>query len=323
MIYLLGTWISYFVVALVVLGGIVVFILLLQLIPETPRWLVANGERLLANSILYKLRGPRANVVQEMELLEKAIASEEELTFAHKVSLLKKRAVFIPFVLSLFLMFFQQFSGINVVIFYAGNVMQEAGFSADQASLYSDIGIGIVQVIATFVSVLLVDILGRRILLMSGATLLTLSTAVLGLYFFLTSRHDYGDNFYFLAIVCLAIFIIGFSIGWGPIPWVMMGELAPMQVRGLLSGIATALNWGFAAIITSSFSKYEDLVHPYGAWWSFTVCIGLSIPFVYLFLPETKGKDLQDIQDYFDRRYGGVAANGSIQRPRYEEPPSE
>lgn len=327
LVYLLGTGLHYYIVALIVLASIVVFVCLLQLIPETPRWLVANGERLLANSILYKLRGPRADVVHEMETLEKAVASEDELTFVRRVLLLKHRAVFVPFVLSLFLMFFQQFSGVNVVIFYAGKVVQDAGMEPTPAALSADFGVGIIQVVATFVSVLLVDILGRRILLISGATLLTLSTGCLGLYFLLLHHCNNRpncpvDHFYIVAIVCLAVFIIGFSIGWGPIPWVLMGELAPMQVRGLLCGIATAVNWSFAAIITSSFDKYEAAVHPWWAWWSFTVCIALSIPFVFFFLPETRGKDLQDIQEYFSLRYGS-ASNGHIQHHNYKESRSD
>ena len=112
------------------------------------------------------------------------------------------------------------------------------------------------------------------------------------------------DNFGFLAVGCLAIFIIGFSIGWGPIPWVMMGELAPLQVRGILSGIATAVNWSFATVITSAFSKYEEAVQPYGAWWSFCLISVLSVVFVIVFLPETKGKDLEEIEAYFKKRYG-------------------
>ena len=278
--------------------------------------MIANRQRLRANAILYRLRGPKANIVREMNTLEKAIEKEEEFSFVDQVKMLSQRSSLIPLIFSIILMFFQQFCGINVIIFYAGNVLETANMTANTASISADFGVGVIQVIFTLISVLLVDLLGRRVLLTLGGALLSLSTAALGLYFFLKDnghfKHDHIINdshshFYYLAVACLAVFIIGFSLGWGPIPWLMMGELAPLQIRGIVSGIATALNWSFSAVITVSFSKYSSVVHPYGAWWTFAVISALSIVFVLVFLPETRGKDLEDIQEYFEERYGGRA----------------
>ena len=305
--------------AIVSLAFVLLYVLLLFLIPETPRWLVSNGLRLEANNTLWKLRGPKAEVMKEMDTLEKAVAVEGEISFHDKLRMLKQRAVFIPLIFSILLMFFQQFSGINVVIFYAGRVLSSAGLPQNDAAFAADFGIGGIQVIATFVGVMLVDVLGRKVLLLIGAVFMTLSTGVLGTYYIIDYLSCHGgstnetvidkswchmDHFYILSVLCLALFIVGFSISWGPIPWVMMGELAPMQVRGLLSGIATFTNWSFATIVTGAFSSYQDSVRPYGAWWSFAFCTVLSIPFVIFFLPETKGKDLQEIQEFFDNKYG-------------------
>ena len=310
LIYLMTTWIHYYIVALVAIGCTLIFAIAVIFLPETPRWLIANRQRLRANAILYRLRGPKANIVREMNTLEKAIEKEEEFSFVDQVKMLSQRSSLIPLIFSIVLMFFQQFCGINVIIFYAGNVLETA--RVKNANISADFGVGVIQVIFTLISVLLVDLLGRRVLLTLGGALLSLSTAALGIFFFL--EHQYPNNgtiqsegFQYIAVACLAVFIIGFSLGWGPIPWLMMGELAPLQIRGIVSGIATALNWSFSAIITVSFSKYSSVVHPYGAWWTFAVISALSIVFVLVFLPETRGKDLEDIQEYFEKRYGGRA----------------
>lgn len=311
-IYLLTSFWHYYYGALVAAGLSLVFVVVVLFLPETPRWLMANNERLKANAILYKLRGPRANIQKEMSTLDKGLERDAEVSFVDKLKMLRYKYSYIPLIFALFLMFFQQFCGINVVIFYAGTVLKSANLHGDTASLAADFGVGVIQVIFTFVSVVLIDMLGRKILLCSGGLLLSLSSIGLGIYYYLTKDNQHlaqSQDFSYLAVACLAVFIIGFSIGWGPIPWVMMGELTPLQTRGILSGIATAVNWTFATIVTASFDPYEKVVKAYGAWWTFGVISALSIPFVFFLIPETRGKELEDIQEEFEKRYGRNTRN--------------
>ena len=147
-----------------------------------------------------------------------------------------------------------------------------------------------------------------------SGVLLSVSTGILGVYFYLhdhnchgkiSDAHFYCDShFGYLADVCLAIFIIGYSIGWGPIPWVMMTELAPMQVRGIMSGVTTTMNWTFASITTISFNYYVNGVNAYCAWWIFCGISCLSVLFTIVFLPETKGIGLEEIEEFFNQRFG-------------------
>jgi len=151
-----------------------------------------------------------------------------------------------------------------------------------------------------------------------------LSTGLLGLYYFLTDyvcAHRYNvdpnnmttsdlpiycepqsSNFFVLAVFSVVLFIIAFSIGWSTIPWVMMSELSPLRVRGLLSGIATFVNWTTASILTGFFPEYQGVVKNYGSWWTLMGITLLSIPFVLVLVPETKGKSLELIEKQMKNR---------------------
>ena len=220
-------------------------------------------------------------------------------------------------------MFFQQFSGINAVIFYASDIFKTAQISLD-VNLVSALAIGVVQVLATLLSVLLVDKLGRKILLTISSAGMGLSSFILGIYYYILVHHCENclgpqkvchhsnpsldmtspcntSNFGYLAVVCVVFFIISFSLAWGPIPWSMMSELMPNHVRTLAGSIATFINWTFAAIITSCFHKYATFVTEAGAFWSFTIVMAFAVVLVIVFLPETKGHSLEEIQEHFEQ----------------------
>ena len=282
-------------------------------IDESPKWLIANHQHVTAEKVLRKLRGPNYDVDREMS--EQQASYDTSVSLIQKLKFLRKRRAFVPLIFSLGLMFFQQFSGVNIVMFYAASVLQETTFK-DNASLIADFSVGIIQVLATIVGVLLVDLFGRKILLVMSSIIMLLSTLAIGAFFFFTNPHmcdiasfsvcegDPKSNFSWLAVAGMAFFTIGFSIGWGPIPWLMMGELFPQKVRGILSGVATAVNWLFAFVITMAFTNYQEVVRPYGGWWTFSVFILLSIPFVIFLLPETRGKTLEKIEEDFRQRWG-------------------
>ena len=204
--------------------------------------------------------------------------------------------VYIPLLLSLGLMFFQQLSGVNAVIFYGGNIFTEAGIHWDPniAALI----VAAVQVAATFVSCVLMDRLGRRILLLLASVFMCVSATVLGVFYYLHKP----NNLDWLPLVCLNVFIIFFSLGWGPIPWLILGEIFPDRIKGFASGAAAMCNWTLAFLITKLFSTLEVEITSYGTFWLFGgVCL-FSFFFVAFFMPETKGETLEEIQQGFQRR---------------------
>ena len=313
--------IQYWHFSLAAAGVVTLFEILMLFTYETPRWLFSKQKDFDAIRVLKILRGSNAKISKEINQIKAGI--REKYTIIEQLKAFRHRAVFIPFILVLMLMFFQQFSGINAVIFYASDVFKQAGFKKN-VNLVSAISIGVVQVIATMLSVMLVDKLGRKFLLTVSSVGMGLSSFVLGIYYYILRHHcenclgphsecnhsqpsldvtaPYNtSNFGYLAVVCVVFFIISFSLAWGPIPWTMMSELMPNRVRTLAGSIATFVNWTFAAIITSSFHSIADKITGAGAFWIFAAIMAFAIVFVIVFVPETKGHTLEEIQENFEK----------------------
>ena len=302
---------TYFHVSLVILGLIVLFEVLMLFTCETPRWLYTRKRDLEANKNLNFLRGPKANIQKEIQGIQMALQNRQKLSIKEILLEFKSRSVYQPFLLVLMLMFFQQFSFVNAAIYYSATIFQSAGVA--NASLVSALSIGGVQIVATIVAVILVDLLGRKVLLIISSAGMSLSSFVLGVQFLITDSICDGttgskttsnhavcqNNLGWLAIAASVAFIVAFSIAWGPIPWLMMSELLPLRVRGLAGSIATFANMGFAAIVTAVFQSYVKAVTQKIAWWSFALIMLASIVLVILFLPETKGHSLEEIEEYF------------------------
>ena len=300
-------WLS--VIALVVLA---VFVPLVITLVETPRWLISKGRKQQAYKVLLWLRSKSYSVTFELNEIEEKLASENKLTLRQSLAEFRSRAVYHPLILSLILMFFQQFVGINAIIFNAQKIFEQSKVS--NAATVSSLAVGGVQMVATFVGLLLTDVFGRRILLIGGGAVMSLSMASMGTYGYLTTKPycdpdaprnvtDCVTNLQPLAITSITFYIIGFSIGWGALPWVLSSEIIPMRVRGVGMGVATLTNYGCAAIVTGAFEGYQNAVQPWGTFWSFAVLCFLSVVFSAVFIPETRGKSLEDIEKYFLHRH--------------------
>ena len=318
LVYALGAipGFSYSSLSLSTAGLVLVCVTLYCFLPETPRWLAVNQKIKEARKILKTLRGKETDISVEMKELQKNIEDSGKLTWKTKLKYLTNKSAYRPLILSVILMVFQQFTGSNVVLFYAGTILLDA--EVVNANQVAGFAVGSTQVLAVFVAVVLVDYLGRKVLLVTSSVLICISTGMLGLYYFLTdfvcSQYNvtavnvtqlpvYCDpissNFYSLAIFSILLFIIAFSIGWSTIPWIMMSELSPLRVRGIVSSIAIFANWSSAAFVTFVFPLYQNVVQHYGSWWTLTVITFLSIPFVIFFIPETKGMSLEKIEEGF------------------------
>ena len=309
-------------VSLILAGIVTLFEVLLLFITESPRWLYRCGKVEEARKTLVFLRGPRVNVDKELEAIKQVIEKVDKSSLLQQLIEFRYRQVYHPFILCILLMFFQQFSGINAVTFYSTQIFQQAGLSRPE--LISTFVVGGIQIIATLISVFLMIPFGRKFLLVVSALGMLVSVVCLGVYFLIHDDICHGclgvnctdssghihlndsppcseSGISALAVISVTVYIIAFALGWGPIPWTMMSELLPLRARTLAASFATFLNWMFAYAITQSFPKYAVAVSRKFAWWDFGIILAASVVFVIVFLPETKGHTLEDVEECFEQ----------------------
>ncbi|GFY46659.1 facilitated trehalose transporter Tret1 [Trichonephila inaurata madagascariensis] len=270
---------------------------LMILMPESPKWLMARKRRGEAKNAIIFLQGKSYDAEDECLKMEDEIQSQPKGSVQFQE--FKAPTIYKPFILSILLMFFQQFSGVNAVLFYTAEIFKSAHSSLDpiEATIY----VSIVQVIATLVSSLLMDKAGRKALLLFSGVCMAVSLIVFGGFDLArTQNSSIVDNYGWLPLVCLMSFIAAFSLGFGPTPWLMVAEMTPVRFRGIVSGIATALNWTFVFIITKSFKAAEETIHGYGVYWMYSAFCIASLFVTYFFLPETKGKNIDEILEFFE-----------------------
>lgn len=158
------------------------------------------------------------------------------------------------------------------------------------------------QVLATYSSTLLVDKAGRRVLLLISSSVMAICLTVLGVCFHL-QEHGYDvSSISWLPLASVAVFIIVFSMGFGPIPWIMLGELFPSNVKGIASAVTAASSWILAFAVTKAFQNLLDLLGSPITFWLFAVMCIVGTIFTAVLVPETKGKDLEEIQRELSRQ---------------------
>ncbi|XP_024885505.1 facilitated trehalose transporter Tret1-2 homolog [Temnothorax curvispinosus] len=297
--YAIGPFVSYVVFWILCALLPVIFFVCFMMMPESPYFLLNQGRRDEAIASLAKLRSKSEAAVQKeadeiQVILDEAFKNQASISDLFKVKVNFKALIYTCLMVS-----FQQFSGINVVLFYMQKIFIAAGGLVP--SEIAAIIIGVVQVLASMVTPLVVDKLGRRMLLVFSGIGETVSLFALGLYFYLKEvqhANDVVEQISWLPIVALIIFIITYCVGWGPLPWAVMGEMFASNVKAKASSITVFVCWFLAFIITKFSSNLEDAFHgKYGGFWIFGGFCILSVLFTVLLLPETKGKTLQQIQD--------------------------
>jgi len=173
--------------------------------------------------------------------------------------------------------------------------LQAAGFK--YSSGLATVIIGTVQVIGTAAACVVMDRFGRRRLLAVAGVGMAFSCFVLGICYKITALLqpvDFGLGW--LSLLCLIVYMMGFSLGWGPVPIVLMSEIFPARARGASTAITTITNWFFGFLCTVSFASLQAMFGMYGVFWLFAVCCFVGVIWVVRYVPETKGMSLEDIE---------------------------
>jgi SP family xylose:H+ symportor-like MFS transporter len=260
-----------------------IFIILLLFIPETPRFLVMKGKEDKAIKVLEKIAGKNQAAVILDEI---------------KGTLVEQHAPWLSYgfgviLIGIMLSVFQQFVGINVVLYYAGNIFRNMGASTD-SSLMQTIIVGAVNLVFTVVAILTVDKFGRKPLMIIGSIGMAISMLALGTAF-------YTQQVGFFALICMLIYTASFALSWGPVCWVLLAEMFPNSIRGAMS-IAVAAQWIANWIVSLTFPMLNDNVtltsmfnHGF-SYWIYGIMGVLSALFMWKFVPETKGKTLEEME---------------------------
>ncbi|XP_053612397.1 facilitated trehalose transporter Tret1-like [Plodia interpunctella] len=290
--YIAGNWLQWRYLAFFSAAFCVVLFMFLLPLPESPVWLDANGCD-ASGSVKWLHLSARATATVKDEPDEKCVEVETPSLFTRKVFF--SSAVMKPLVVGFALLFFQQFSGIDAVIFFTVEIFESAGSRMD--AMTATIIVGLVQLVSNGVSTMLVDRAGRRPLLLLSSAVMCLSMAAMGAAFFF----EFGKESWigYLPIASLVVFMMGFSLGFGGLPFLLLGELFPAQYRSQLSAMASAVNLMSMFTVIKTYHSLDELMTSAGTFWMYSCFCALAFVFVLVMVPETKGKSLAEIEEHF------------------------
>ncbi|VAI10619.1 unnamed protein product [Triticum turgidum subsp. durum] len=293
--YVLGMLVPWRMLALIGTLPCTILIPGLLFIPESPRWLAKMNKMDDFEASLQVLRGSETDITSEVNDIKTAVASANKMT-AIRFQELNQKKFRMPLILGIGLLVLQQLSGINAILFYAGSIFKAAGLTNSNLAAC---GLGAIALLATGATTWLLDRAGRRILLIISSAGMTLSLLAIAVIFFLKDNVPQdSDMYYILSMVSLfaiVAYVITFSFGMGAIPWVIMSEILPVSIKSLAGSFATLANWLTSFGITMT----ANLLLSWSAGGTFacyTLVSSFTLMFIILWVPETKGRTLEEIQ---------------------------
>jgi sugar porter (SP) family MFS transporter len=270
-----------------VIPAVLLFIGLLFL-PRSPRWMVSQGYYGKALEILHRLRGGLDIAEKELESIRATVTKERmewKILFSNTI-----RPVV---VIGIGLAVLQQVTGINTILYYAPTILTMTGYQGATGAILSTMGIGAVFVIFTIISLPLIDVLGRRILLIAGLIGMACGLLVMAYSFHAVQS---SSVIHWLTLGGMLVYIASFAFSLGPIMWLMIAEIYPLKVRGLGASLATCCNWLSNLIVAFTFLSIVNAIGVSSTFMIYFVMCLVSIVFVYFFVPETKSITLEHFE---------------------------
>lgn len=275
--------------AMLGLGGLpaLIFLLLLFLVPESPRWLLTKGQTARAKNILIKIDGEQA-ANKEVDAFISQNETEEDASLKTLFKPVYRKALWI----GLLLPFLSQVCGINAVIYYGPRILEQAGFTLNNA-LGGQVTIGLINVIFTFVAIFTVDKWGRKPLLYVGIGGAVLSLVIIGILF------QAGIISGPWILIFILAFIACFAFSFGPVCWVVIGEIFPNGIRGKAMSLATLTLWIGNFFVGQLTPLMLEGLGSAWTFWIFAICCSPALYLTWKLIPETKGRSLEEIDAHW------------------------
>jgi len=266
------------------------FLGLLFFVPDTPRSLMLRNKPEEALKVLVKVNGEEEGnrVLAEIE------ASMNDRTSGHILSF-----GWLVIIIGVLISVFQQFVGINVVLYYAPEIFKTIASGTDSA-LFMTIIVGVVNFLFTIIAVKTVDKYGRKPLMVIGAAGMAVAMLSLGFVFFSGATG-------YLALFCMMLYVASFAMSWGPVAWVLLAEIFPNKIRGKALAIAVAAQWISNYLVSLTFPMMNDNSYLTGlfnhgfAYWGYGIMSVLAMLFILKYVPETKGKTLEEMENLWKK----------------------
>ncbi|KKD39182.1 sugar porter family MFS transporter [Limnoraphis robusta] len=264
-------------------------------IPESPRYLVAQGQEAEAAIVLEKVIG--GNVAAKIAEIRRTVQREHKSQLS---DLMSRRGGLLPIVwIGMGLSVFQQFVGINVIFYYSSVLWRSVGFTEGD-SLSVTVITGITNIITTLVAIAFVDKFGRKPLLLLGSLGMTITLGTMAVLFSNATVNASGEPTLtglagILALLAANLYVFCFGFSWGPIVWVMLGEMFNNQIRGIALAVAAAVQWVANFIVSTTFPPLLSQFGLGSAYGLYTTAAAISFFFVWFFIRETKGLELEEM----------------------------
>jgi sugar porter (SP) family MFS transporter len=257
-------------------------------VPHTPRWLLQQGREDDARAVLKRTRDDQSEIDDEVDEVKAITEQENQVALRDLVA----PSIRPMLVVGIGLAFFQQFVGVNTVIYYSPTILKFTGLTSDQ-SITQALSVGITNVVFTVAAILMLDKVGRRKLLLGGTVGLTIALVVLGIVF---ASPNLEHNYAWIALVALIVYIASFALGLGPVFWLMIAEIFPLRERSHAMAVCTIVNWGANFLISYFFLDLVKGISDQGTFWLYAGFGVLAVIFFAIKVPETKGRSLEDIE---------------------------
>ncbi len=270
----------------------VVLLVMVIFLPNSPRWLAAKGQHVQAERVLRMLRDTSEKAREELEEIRESLKLKQGGWALFKANRNVRRAVF----LGMLLQAMQQFTGMNIIMYYAPKIFEMAGFSSHHEQMIATVVVGLTFMLATFIAVYTVDKSGRKPVLKIGFTVMALGMLILGYCLMQVEHGVVSRGISWLSVGMTMMCIAGYAMSAAPVVWILCSEIQPLKCRDFGVTCSTTTNWVSNMIIGATFLTLLDSIGAAGTFWLYTALNLVFVVITFWLVPETKNVTLEHIE---------------------------